>query len=128
MYALTHPSVGATTEGEIKTMSERVEALANQFDQSSGDFLTLATALSDAQWTEPFANDDPRPAGVVAHHVASGYEATTEALHGLLAGVDLGFTWEVIHGGKGAPAGAHPAPRRGEAPGPFATHGRAAGA
>ncbi len=63
-------------------MNERVEALANQFDQASNDFLTMATALSDSQWTLPFSNDDPRPAGVVAHHVASGYEATINALHG----------------------------------------------
>ena len=87
-------------------MSERVTGLADQFDQSSSAFLAKVTALSDEEWSTPL-NDDPRPAGVVAHHVADGYEATANALQALLGGVDLGLTWEMIHGGNAAHAAAN---------------------
>ena len=87
-------------------MSERANDLADQFAQASSDFLASVTALPESKWNIALSSD-PRTAGVIAHHVASGYESTTSALQGLLAGIDLGLTWDVIHGGNAAHALEH---------------------
>jgi hypothetical protein len=85
-------------------VSERVNALADLFEQKSGDFLALVSALPADSWSRPFGNGDDRSTRVVAHHVAAGYEATLGAALALISGAELNLTMEMIHDGNAAHA------------------------
>jgi len=80
-------------------VSDRSQALASQFKQATDNFLKSVENISEADWNRP-VKDDARTVGVIAHHVAHGYDATVSVLQALLAGVEMQLTWDDIHGGN----------------------------
>jgi DinB superfamily len=87
-------------------MSERSETLARQFEAANAAFIAAVAGLSAEQWTTPLGAD-PRTAGVVAHHVASSYDATLGALQATIAGAPVHLTWAMIDAGNAEHAAAH---------------------
>ncbi len=55
-------------------MGARAEALAKQFETKAKDATAVLERLSEADWKKMTAAEK-WPVGVVAHHVAGGYEA-----------------------------------------------------
>ena len=55
-------------------MGARAEALAKQFETKAKDATAVLERLSEADWKKTTATEK-WPVGVVAHHVAGGYEA-----------------------------------------------------
>src|SRR5437870_1669069 len=56
------------------TMGARAEALAKQFETKAKDATAVLERLGEADWKKTTATEQ-WPVGVVAHHVAGGYEA-----------------------------------------------------
>src|SRR4051812_40323429 len=97
-FASAVEAVQSRHEGE-PNVSDRSQALASQFKQATDNFLKSVENISEADWNRP-VKDDARTVGVIAHHVAHGYDATVSVLQALLAGVEMQLTWDDIHGGN----------------------------
>ena len=50
-------------------MAERAEALAEKFEQTNNDVISMVESASDGQW-KAICADEGWSVGVVAHHVA----------------------------------------------------------
>jgi len=69
-------------------MSERSEALAQQFEQVTSALASLIESCSDQQWRSHCAGET-WPVGVTAHHVASGHIAAAPFVEMLANGQPL---------------------------------------
>jgi hypothetical protein len=75
----------------------RAEQYAQQFEAAQDEFIRLVESLSDEQWHLAGKNfpqrindeDEGRPVGVIAHHVATNGDYITERIQTMLAGGPL---------------------------------------
>lgn len=75
----------------------RSEQYAEQFEAAQDEFIRLVESLSDEQWRLVGQNfpqrindeDEGRPVGVIAHHVATNGDYITERIQTMLAGGPL---------------------------------------
>jgi hypothetical protein len=76
----------------------RAEALATEFERVNGELVAYLRGLDREQWTTPGVNspifqlgdeDEHRPVGTIAHHVASTYRRVIDNLAPTLAGEAL---------------------------------------
>lgn len=75
----------------------RSQQFAQQFEAAQDDFIRLVESLSDEQWHLAGKNfpqrindeDEGRPVGVIAHHVATNGDYITERIQTMLAGGPL---------------------------------------
>ena len=75
----------------------RSEQYAQQFEAAQDEFIGLVESLSDEQWHLVGQNfpqrandeDEGRPVGVIAHHVATNGDYITERIQTMLAGGPL---------------------------------------
>ena len=75
----------------------RADQYAQQFEAAQDDFIRLIESLNDEQWHLAGKNfpqrmndeDEGRPVGVIAHHVASNGDYITERIQTMLAGGPL---------------------------------------
>src|SRR4051812_7044908 len=82
-------------------MSARAEALAKRFEEQNAAFISSVEGISDAEWSAPTSADDPRPRGVVAHHVASSFHPTLGLMQAFASGEGAPpVTWDIIHAGN----------------------------
>jgi hypothetical protein len=89
------------TAQEENLMSARAEALAKRFEEQNATVIASVQNMSDADWSAPAAADDPRPRGVVAHHVAMSYQPTFGLLQAIASGQGAPpVTWDMIHAGN----------------------------
>ena len=56
--------------------SAHAQQLADRFNQLNNTVIAFVESLSDQQWGMP-CGDDRRPIGLVAHHIATAYGAST---------------------------------------------------
>ena len=95
-------------------MSTRAQALAERIEQGAAELIAFAKSLSEAEW-ETGGQSDERPAGVVIHHVASGYLAEAGAIQMLASGQAMaGITIEMIHQGNAEHAEQNASPGKDE--------------
>jgi hypothetical protein len=66
-------------------MSARSTALADRLERGAHALAKLASGLTDEEWRTPMGRD-PRPIGVVVHHVASVYPVEIQLAQALAAG------------------------------------------
>jgi hypothetical protein len=86
---------------EESPMSARAEALAKRFEEQNEAVIAGVQKMSDADWSAPAAADDPRPRGVVAHHVAMSYQPTFGLMQAIASGQGAPpITWDMIHAGN----------------------------
>lgn len=78
-------------------MGRRAESLANRIEEGAAGLAAFAGTLSDAEWRMPVSLSDPRPIGVIVHHVASVYPVEVEVAR-IVAGGDAvtDVTWEAV--------------------------------
>src|SRR6185369_15476582 len=60
-------------------MSQRAEALARRIEEGAAGLAAFVEGLSETEWRTPVTTTDPRPVGVIVHHVASVYPLEIEA-------------------------------------------------
>jgi uncharacterized damage-inducible protein DinB len=75
-------------------MSERAQALAEQFEQANHEAIATVEGCSDEQWRRHVESEN-RSVGVVMHHVAIAHPViagwVTAAAHGRDVGVERGW-------------------------------------
>jgi len=78
-------------------MSRRAESLANRIEEGAAGLAAFAGTLSDAEWHIPVSLSDPRPVGVIVHHVASVYPVEVEVARIVAGGTAVtDVTWEAV--------------------------------
>ena len=81
-------------------MNTRAQALAERIERGAAQLIAFAETLSEAEW-QIGGQSDRRPAGVVIHHVASGYLVEAGVIQRLASGQAMaGITIEMIHQGN----------------------------
>jgi hypothetical protein len=86
---------------EENPLSTRAEALAKRFEEQNEALIASVQSMSDTDWAAPTATDDPRPRGVVAHHVAMSYHPTLGLMQAFASGQGAPpVTWDMIHAGN----------------------------
>jgi hypothetical protein len=77
--------------------SRRAELLASRIEEGAAGLAAFAEGLSDVEWRTPTSDTDPRPAGVLVHHVASMYPIEVGAAQAIASGKAVtDVTWEVV--------------------------------
>jgi hypothetical protein len=78
--------------------SQRANALAERLEQGANALIAFASTLTDAEWKKPERPpQDPRPIGVVIHHVATVYPIEIHIAQVLASGKPItGVTMEGI--------------------------------
>ena len=66
-------------------MSARAEALADRFNHEHNEVLRFVEGCSAADW-QAMVSDDQCSVGVLAQHIAIGYELETEMIRGMVIG------------------------------------------
>lgn len=96
--------VGASQEDELTTGAPTAEKLAQQFTEINAALLDAAETCPPEKWRQPIAGE-PRPVGVIAHHVSEveGFFA------GVLSGAipDVAVTMTDIDANNGRHAAEH---------------------
>jgi hypothetical protein len=78
-------------------MSRRAEALAGRIEEGAVGLATFAEALSDAAWRTPVSRTDPRPIGVIVHHVAVLYPLEIDLARAIAGGQAVtDVTWDAV--------------------------------
>jgi hypothetical protein len=78
-------------------MSRRAELLADRIEEGAASLVAFAGTLSDAEWHMPVSPSDPRPIGVIVHHVASVYPIEVEVARMVAGGTAVtDVTWEAV--------------------------------
>jgi hypothetical protein len=96
------------------TKSRRANALADRLEAGARALETLASGLTDAEWTARLPKDG-RTIGVVVHHVASVYPVEMHLAQTLAAGLPVtGVTMDNIHEMNAAHAREHEAVTKAE--------------
>ena len=79
-------------------MSKRSELLASRLEEGARALAAFASTLDEAEWLTRMSDTDPRPIGVVVHHVASVYPVEIELAQLLASGQAItGVTVADIH-------------------------------
>jgi hypothetical protein len=52
------------------SVGRRAELLADRIEEYAAVWAVFAEGLSEEEWRAPVSATDPRPAGVIVHHVA----------------------------------------------------------
>jgi hypothetical protein len=95
--------------------SRRAEALADRLEQGARALEALACMLTDAEWQVPLGHD-PRPVGVVVHHVASMYPLEMDLALVLAGGKPIdNVTWAMVDDINARHAREHAGARKAEA-------------
>jgi hypothetical protein len=108
-------------------MAERVQALADQFEQANQDLITFVQGLTDDQWQTMVPNEQ-RTVGVVLHHLASSHVPVSQAVAMIAAGQSLPVTAELLDQINAAHAQQHAGCTRAETVALLQTTGPAAAA
>jgi len=69
-------------------VSERAQALADQFERANQDFIAAVAALPEERWREP-CRDEERLVCAVARHIAEAYQIELDAFAVIAAGEPL---------------------------------------
>jgi len=78
-------------------MSARSNALAERLEQGAEALESLASVLTESEWTRKVPGDG-RKVGVVVHHVATMYPLEIQLASVLAEGKPIaGVSWEAIH-------------------------------
>src|SRR5690348_5677404 len=81
------------------SMSLRAQALADRLENGAANLAAFAEGLSEAEWNTPTSVTDPRPIGVIVHHVASMYPIEIDVAKAVAGGNAITeVTWEVVAG------------------------------
>lgn len=79
------------------SMSERADALADNFATANTEFVSLIESVPDDKW-DAATSEEQWSIGVVAHHVALGYPSTFGAVQMTAdAGKMPDISWDQIH-------------------------------
>lgn len=77
-------------------MSERVETLAQEFEQANAALARTIEPLSESQW-QARCTGEGWPVGVTAHHVVGGHQVIGGMVSTVAAGQPLPpLTWEML--------------------------------
>ena len=108
------PAVNEKRSPSVKG-GQRASALADRLEKGARALITLATALTDAEWETPLPKDG-RKIGVVVHHVATMYPLEIQLAQTLAAGNPVtGVTMDVVNEMNGAHARKNDAVTKNEA-------------
>src|SRR5215472_9017093 len=78
-------------------MSHRSKLLADRIEEGAAGLVAFAEGLSETEWRMPVSASDPRPLGVVVHHVASVYPVEIDLARAVAGGKAVtDVTWENI--------------------------------
>ncbi|HEX5004581.1 MAG TPA: DinB family protein [Gemmatimonadales bacterium] len=78
-------------------MGHRADALAARVEEGAAALEAFARGLSDAEWRTTVSARDPRPVGVVVHHVGEMYPIEIEVARTVASGKPVaGVTWEAV--------------------------------
>ena len=78
-------------------MGRRADALAARVEEGAAALEAFAAGLSDAEWRTKVSARDPRPVGVVVHHVGEMYPIEIEVARTIASGKPVaGVTWEAV--------------------------------
>jgi hypothetical protein len=69
-------------------MSAQAAELADRFERANNDLIALIERLTGAQWAAP-SEDDGRPVGVLAHHVATDHPILASFVEAVATGQPL---------------------------------------
>ncbi len=98
-------------------------AYARAIDDARQRFLGFVQRCTDGEWREAPVDGDPRPAGVIADHVAHAYEYLAGYVADLVAGKDVAISPEIIDAANAE----HAADAAGVTPAHVAGHLRSSG-
>ena len=80
-----------------KAGSRRAGALADRIEQGASLLAAFAQTLTEEEWRRPVSATDPRPIGVIVHHVASMYPIEIDVARMFAGGNAVTeVTWEVV--------------------------------
>jgi uncharacterized damage-inducible protein DinB len=81
----------------VKIVSERAQALAEQFEQANNEAIAAVEGCSDEQWRRHVESEN-RSVGVVMHHVAIAHPVIAEWLTAAARGQDVGVLPTALRG------------------------------
>jgi hypothetical protein len=82
--------------------ARRAEFLAARIEEGAAGLAAFAEGLSEAEWNTPVSPTDPRPVGVIVHHVAFMYPIEIDVARAVAGGKAItDVTWEVVAGING---------------------------
>lgn len=80
-----------------RSTSSRSELLAARIEEGAALLATFAEGLSDAEWRTPVSDRDPRPVGIIVHHVANVYPIEIHLARAIASGNAVtDVTWEAV--------------------------------
>ncbi len=86
-----------TPGGAADSATSRAAALADRIEEGAALLAAFAETLTEAEWSTPVSATDPRPIGVIVHHVASVYPIEVEVARAVAAGKAMTeVTWDAI--------------------------------
>jgi hypothetical protein len=78
-------------------VSRRADSLAERIKAGAAGLAAFAETLSAEQWRTPLSATDPRPIGVVIHHVATVYPIEVGLARKIASGQPItDVTWELL--------------------------------
>jgi hypothetical protein len=91
------PQIQLLKKEQAAPVSRRAQLLADRIEEGAAGLAAFAEGISESEWHTPVSGTDPRPVGVIVHHVATMYPIEIDVAKAVAGGNAVtDVTWEAV--------------------------------